>query len=74
VLVERIVAELDRSIESWRVQYIRVGRLRGWWRPGGNPRAAAPGAFALRQPLWDGPNTHTGGGPITPKTNTITIL
>jgi hypothetical protein len=41
--------------------------------PRGDPRAATPGAFALRQPLWAGHNTH-GGGPTTPVTNTITIL
>jgi hypothetical protein len=38
--------ELDGFIESWRVQYIGVGRPRGWWRLGGNPRMAAPGALA----------------------------
>jgi hypothetical protein len=42
--------------------------------PRGNPRAAVPGGFALRQPLWVGPNTHAGGGPTTPMTNTIMIL
>jgi hypothetical protein len=42
--------------------------------PRGNPRAAAPGAWPLRQPLWAGPNTHTGGGSTAPMTNTITIL
>jgi hypothetical protein len=35
---------------------------------------AAPGAFALRQPLWAGPNTHVGGDTTTSMTNTITIL
>jgi hypothetical protein len=38
--------ELDGCIESWRVQYIRVGRPRGWRLLGGNPRAVAPGALA----------------------------
>jgi hypothetical protein len=37
--------KLDRSIEPWMVQYIGVERHRGWRRLGGNPRAAAPGAF-----------------------------
>jgi hypothetical protein len=49
---------------------IRLGLL----SHGGYPRAAAPGAFALRQPLWAGTNTHAGGGPTTSMTNTITIL
>jgi hypothetical protein len=44
---------------------------RGWETRG---VAAAPGAFALRQPLWAGPNTHAEGGPTTPMTNTITII
>jgi hypothetical protein len=39
-----------------------------------NPRAAAPGAFALRQSLWARHNTHAGCGTTTPMTNTITIL
>jgi hypothetical protein len=38
--------ELDGCIESWRVQYIGVGRPRGWRLIGGNPRAAALGALA----------------------------
>jgi hypothetical protein len=46
----------------------------GWRRLGGNPMAAAPDAFALRHPLWAGPNTYVGGGATTPITNTITIL
>jgi hypothetical protein len=41
-----IVAELDGCIELWRVQYIGVGRPRGWRLLGGNHRAAAPGALA----------------------------
>jgi hypothetical protein len=56
------------------VQYIELGRPRGWRRLEGNPRAAAPGAFAPKIALWAGPNTHAGGGPTTPMTNTITIL
>jgi hypothetical protein len=48
--------ELDRSIESWRVQYIGVGRPRG-----GDALVPSP----LRQPLWAEPNTHAGGGPTT---------
>jgi hypothetical protein len=38
--------ELDDCIESWRVQYIGVGRPREWWLLGGNPRVAAPCALA----------------------------
>jgi hypothetical protein len=38
--------ELDGCIESWRVQYIGVGRPRGWRFIGGNPRVAALGALA----------------------------
>jgi hypothetical protein len=56
------------------VQYIRVRRPRGWWRLGGNHKTAAPGAFALRQPLWVGTNTHTGAALTTTITNTIIIL
>jgi hypothetical protein len=43
--------ELVDCIESWRVQYIGVGRPRGWQRSGENPRAAAPGAFAPKTAL-----------------------
>jgi hypothetical protein len=50
-------------IESWRVQYIGVGRPRGWRHPGGNPKATAPSALAPQTALWAGPNTHVGGGP-----------
>jgi hypothetical protein len=37
--------ELDGCIESWKVQYIGVGRPKGWQLLRGNPRAAAPGAL-----------------------------
>jgi hypothetical protein len=46
----------------------------GWRRLGENPRVAVPGAFALRHPLWAGSNTHVGGDPTSPMTNTIIIL
>jgi hypothetical protein len=55
------------------------------YRGGGSPNAlaskTAPDAMALktvpwppRQPLWAGPNTHVGGDPAAPMTNTIIIL
>jgi hypothetical protein len=56
----------DTIYRHWETQ--------GWQRLGGNPRAVAPDAFALRQSLWAGPNTHAGGDPTTLMTNTITIL
>jgi hypothetical protein len=56
------------------VQYIGVGRPRGWRRIGGNPRAAALHALAPKTTLRAGPNTHAGGGLTTPMTNTIKIL
>jgi hypothetical protein len=46
-----IAVELVECIESRRVQYIEVGRPRGWWRPGENPRATAPGDFASKKVL-----------------------
>jgi hypothetical protein len=66
--------ELHDCIKSWRVQYIGVGRPRGWRLLGGNPRAAALVTWLPRQPLWAGSNTHAGGGPTAPMTNTIIIL
>jgi hypothetical protein len=41
--------ELDDCIESWRVQYIEVGRPKRWRLLGGNHRAAAPGALPPRR-------------------------
>jgi hypothetical protein len=38
--------ELHDCIKSWRVQYIGVGRHKGWRLLVGNPRAAAPGDLA----------------------------
>jgi hypothetical protein len=40
-------------IESWRVQYIGVGRPRGWRLLGRNPRVAAPGALAPKTAPMD---------------------
>jgi hypothetical protein len=56
------------------VQYIGVERPKEWRRLGGNPMATASGAFALRQSICVGHNTHVGGNPITSMTNTIIIL
>jgi hypothetical protein len=45
--------KLDGCIESWKVQYIRVERPRGWRLLGVNPRAAAPGALAPKTAPMD---------------------
>jgi hypothetical protein len=45
--------ELDRCIESWRVQYIEVGRPKGWRLLERNPRAAAPDALTPKTAPMD---------------------
>jgi hypothetical protein len=52
----------------------RGWETQGWRHIGRKSRATAPGAFALRQSLWTGPNTHIRGDPTTLMTNTISIL
>jgi hypothetical protein len=64
---------VDRSIESWRVQYIRVERPRVA-ATRRNSRAAAPGAFTPKTAPMDWAEYSYRGGPTTPMTNTIIIL
>jgi hypothetical protein len=56
----------DTIYRGWETQ--------GWRLLGGNPRVEALVPWPPRQPLWAGSNTDTGGGPVAPMTNTITIL
>jgi hypothetical protein len=48
-----MVVELDGCIESWRVQYVEVGRPRGWQLLRENPRAVASGALASKTTPMD---------------------
>jgi hypothetical protein len=61
-------------IESWRIQYIGVGRLGRWRQLGGNPRAAAPGALATQTTLMDWVKYSRRRWSDTYVTNTSTIL
>jgi hypothetical protein len=66
--------KLDGCIKSWMIQYIGVGKPRGWRLLGGNPRVAAPDALAPKTAPMGRPNTQAEGGLMAPMTNTIIIL
>jgi hypothetical protein len=57
------VVERVGCIESWRVQYIGVGRPSGGGTQGETLGRQPLVPWLLRQPLWARLNTHAGDGP-----------